>query len=102
MSLNVPVYHSLFLTRVMAECAFASTVRGYVGANARLTVGVFGLYFRHTADGSGSSRQDSTYCKGLSMPANHTEIEKRLWDADDELRANSKLKSSEYSVPVWG
>jgi len=36
------------------------------------------------------------------MPANHTEIEKRLWDAADELRANSKLKASEYSVPVLG
>jgi type I restriction enzyme M protein len=36
------------------------------------------------------------------MPANHTEIERRLWDAADELRANSKLKSSEYCVPVLG
>ena len=36
------------------------------------------------------------------MPANTTEIEKRLWDVADELRANSKLKSSEYSVPVLG
>jgi len=36
------------------------------------------------------------------MPANHTEVEKRLWEAADELRANSKLKSSEYSVPVLG
>jgi type I restriction enzyme M protein len=36
------------------------------------------------------------------MPANHTEIEKRLWDAADQLRANSKLKASEYSVPVLG
>src|ERR1043166_2194049 len=36
------------------------------------------------------------------MPANHTELEKRLWDAADELRANSKLKASEYSVPVLG
>jgi type I restriction enzyme M protein len=36
------------------------------------------------------------------MPANHTELEKRLWDAANELRANSKLKSSEYSVPVLG
>src|SRR3989475_4238896 len=34
------------------------------------------------------------------MPRNL--IEKRLWDAADELRANSKLKSSEYSVPVLG
>jgi type I restriction enzyme M protein len=36
------------------------------------------------------------------MPANHTEVEKRLWEAADELRANSKLKSSEHSVPVLG
>ena len=36
------------------------------------------------------------------MPSNNTEIEKRLWGAADELRANSKLKSSEYSVPVLG
>ncbi len=28
------------------------------------------------------------------------DLDKRLWDAADELRANSKLKSSEYSVPV--
>jgi type I restriction enzyme M protein len=34
--------------------------------------------------------------------SNNTEIEKRLWEAADELRANSKLKSSEYSVPVLG
>jgi len=36
------------------------------------------------------------------MVANTTEIEKRLWDAADQLRANSKLRSSEYSVPVLG
>lgn len=36
------------------------------------------------------------------MPANHDEIEKRLWQAADELRANSKLRSSEYSTPVLG
>ena len=30
------------------------------------------------------------------------EVERRLWSAADELRANSKLKSSEYSVPVLG
>jgi type I restriction enzyme M protein len=33
---------------------------------------------------------------------NNYQIEKRLWDAADELRANSKLKSSEYSIPVLG
>ena len=36
------------------------------------------------------------------MPANHSELEKRLWAAADELRANSGLKSNEYSVPVLG
>jgi type I restriction enzyme M protein len=39
---------------------------------------------------------------GTKMPANTTELEKRLWGAADELRANSKLKSSEYSIPVLG
>ncbi len=35
------------------------------------------------------------------MVKNHiAEMEKRLWDIADELRANSELKSSEYSVPV--
>ena len=37
-----------------------------------------------------------------SMSANTTNLEKRLWDAADELRANSRLKSSEYSMPVLG
>jgi type I restriction enzyme M protein len=36
------------------------------------------------------------------MVANHNDIEKRLWHAADELRANSKLRASEYSVPVLG
>ena len=36
------------------------------------------------------------------MSQNHNQIEARLWSAADELRANSKLKSSEYSVPVLG
>jgi len=30
------------------------------------------------------------------------ETEKRLWNVADQLRANSRLKSSEYSVPVLG
>jgi len=30
------------------------------------------------------------------------ELEDRLWDAADELRANSGLKASEYSAPVLG
>jgi type I restriction enzyme M protein len=36
------------------------------------------------------------------MNHNSNTIESRLWAAADELRANSKLKSSEYSVPVLG
>ncbi len=36
------------------------------------------------------------------MNRNGNHIEARLWAAADELRANSKLKSSEYSVPVLG
>ncbi len=36
------------------------------------------------------------------MAANTTDLEKRLWDAGDQLSANSKLKSSEYSEPVLG
>jgi len=36
------------------------------------------------------------------MNHNGNDIESRLWAAADELRANSRLKSSEYSVPVLG
>ena len=33
---------------------------------------------------------------------NNNDLEKRLWVAADQLRANSGLKSSEYSTPVLG
>lgn len=33
---------------------------------------------------------------------NNNEIEKKLWAAADQLRANSQLSSQEYSVPVLG
>ena len=36
------------------------------------------------------------------MASKLSEIERRLWASADELRANSGLKSSEYSVPVLG
>jgi len=36
------------------------------------------------------------------MTGNHNDIEKKLWSAADQLRANSQLKSAEYSVPVLG
>lgn len=35
------------------------------------------------------------------MPANHTDVEKRRWEAADELRANSKLKSSDTYSPQF-
>ncbi len=36
------------------------------------------------------------------MPANTTDLEKRLWEAADKLRANSNFSSFEYSTPVLG
>jgi type I restriction enzyme M protein len=36
------------------------------------------------------------------MAVNVTELNNRLWSAADQLRANSRLKSSEYAVPVLG
>ncbi len=36
------------------------------------------------------------------MTQANNQIETRLWAAADELRANSKLRSSEYSIPVLG
>ena len=39
---------------------------------------------------------------GQHINQNSTQIEFHLWDAADELRANSKLKASEYSIPVLG
>ena len=38
------------------------------------------------------------------QPVQHdlSELERRLWDAADELRANSALKASEYGGPVLG
>jgi type I restriction enzyme M protein len=36
------------------------------------------------------------------MPIDYSELKNRLWRAADELRANSRLRSHEYSVPVLG
>lgn len=36
------------------------------------------------------------------MPNNNQEIERRLWEMADELRANSSLTAQEYSTPVLG
>ena len=36
------------------------------------------------------------------MAKTTTDTERRLWAAADDLRANSNLKSSEYSTPVLG
>jgi len=37
-----------------------------------------------------------------STDTNNNELEKRLWDAADQLRANSTLTAQEYSRPVLG
>jgi len=34
--------------------------------------------------------------------ADNAALEKRLWDAADQLRANSELKAQEYSAPILG
>ena len=34
--------------------------------------------------------------------ADNAALEKRLWDAADQFRANSGLKAQEYSAPVLG
>jgi len=36
------------------------------------------------------------------MVSNHTDLEQHLWAAADELRANSKLRAADYSLPVLG
>ena len=36
------------------------------------------------------------------MATNFADLEKNLWSAADNLRANSDLKSQEYSTPVLG
>jgi type I restriction enzyme M protein len=38
----------------------------------------------------------------MAVSATLAEIEARLWDAADNLRANSGLSSHEYSTPVLG
>jgi hypothetical protein len=35
------------------------------------------------------------------MPANHTEIEKKLWASADEMRASSNLKADEVMLPAF-
>ena len=37
-----------------------------------------------------------------NSPNNNHELEKKLWKAADQLRANSKLTAQEYSRPVFG
>jgi type I restriction enzyme M protein len=36
------------------------------------------------------------------MASNNSEFQRRLWEAADQLRANSRLCAGEYSVPVLG
>ena len=36
------------------------------------------------------------------MPNSNSNLEKRLWNAADQLRANSGLTAHQYSIPVLG
>lgn len=36
------------------------------------------------------------------MASNNSDFEKHLWEAANNLRANSEFKSSEYATPVLG
>jgi type I restriction enzyme M protein len=36
------------------------------------------------------------------MLLDYSDLKNRLWRAADELRANSRLRSHEYSVPILG
>ena len=40
--------------------------------------------------------------QGKTMSATNYQLERHLWSAADEMRANSKLKASEYSIPALG
>ena len=43
-----------------------------------------------------------TWISPSAQDADNAALEKRLWDAADQFRANSGLKSQEYSAPVLG
>jgi len=59
-----------------------------------------------TAYAARPAPKSSTGFTGWTAPAqrdaNNATMERQLWDAADELRANSDLKSSQYSTPVLG
>ena len=43
------------------------------------------------------------YLEGIDLNTQTIrDLEKRLWDTADELRANTGLKASEYSTPILG
>lgn len=49
-----------------------------------------------------SKRESASYNLEQKELFNNKEMEKRLWEAADELRANSKLKSGDFAIPVLG
>jgi type I restriction enzyme M protein len=52
--------------------------------------------------GEGEEKKSPSGREKMASNSVNGELERRLWDAADELRANSKLKASEYSIPVLG
>ena len=57
---------------------------------------------RNAIDPKVVSRPCSTPDLDRRLQADLAQLETRLWDAADELRANSGLKASEYGTPVLG
>lgn len=91
--INLPIEMWELLNRVAFERARCSGGRGSVSA---LLVQLVERHKREFETGV-------VFGQALkSMAANTTELEKRFWAATDQLRANSDLKSHEYSVPVLG
>jgi type I restriction enzyme M protein len=54
------------------------------------------------ASRNGTKRRGSQTAASRPLKTDIYEIADRLWETADELRANSHLKASEYSVPVLG
>ena len=49
-----------------------------------------------------TAAQWSAYWKGAYVATDLSELQGKLWEAADQLRANSGLKASEYASPVLG
>ena len=56
----------------------------------------------HRRQVSSSARNLSTPPTEVTVATDLSELQNRLWESADQLRANSGLKASEYASPVLG